>query len=40
VPVPEIVVAPGPGLASEPSPADPVSAVMATPHRLLEPVRA
>jgi DNA-binding HxlR family transcriptional regulator len=40
VPVREIVVAPGPGLAREPSPSDPVSTVMAAPHRLLEPIRA
>jgi DNA-binding HxlR family transcriptional regulator len=40
VPVQETVVAPGPGLAGDPSGADPVSAVMAAPHRLLEPIRA
>lgn len=39
VPVEEIVVAPGPGLASGPAGADPVSVAMAAPHRLLEPIR-
>jgi DNA-binding HxlR family transcriptional regulator len=40
VPVPELVVAPGPGLASTPGRADPVSLALGAPHRLLEPVRA
>jgi DNA-binding HxlR family transcriptional regulator len=37
VPVSDLVVAPGPGLAFPP-PADPVSQALATPHRLLEPL--
>ncbi len=37
VPVADLVVAPGPGLAS-PSPDDPVSQALQTPHRLLEPL--
>jgi DNA-binding HxlR family transcriptional regulator len=40
VPVQEIMVAPGPGLAGGPSRADPVSAALAGPHQLLEPIRA
>jgi DNA-binding HxlR family transcriptional regulator len=40
VPVQELVVAPGPGLASRPGRGDPVSVALAAPHRLLEPVRA
>ena len=40
VPVPDLLVAPGPGLASRPGEPDPVSAALAAPHRLLEPVRA
>jgi DNA-binding HxlR family transcriptional regulator len=37
VPVADLVVAPGPGLAS-PAPDDPVSQALKTPHRLLEPI--
>jgi DNA-binding HxlR family transcriptional regulator len=37
VPVADLVVVPGPGLAS-PSPDDPVSQALKTPHRLLEPI--
>jgi DNA-binding HxlR family transcriptional regulator len=40
VPVQDLLVAPGPGLASTPGGPDPVSASLASPHRLLEPVRA
>ena len=40
VPVQDIVIAPGPGLAGQPSRADPVSAVLSAPHRLLEPIRS
>jgi len=40
VPVQDLLVAPGPGLASTPASPDPVSAALASPHRLLEPVRA
>jgi hypothetical protein len=40
VPVPELVVAPGPGLAAEPAASDPVSIALAGPHRLLDPVRS
>jgi len=39
VPVRETLVEPGPGLASRPDP-DPVTAVLAQPHPLLEPIRA
>lgn len=39
VPVQDLLIAPGPGLVSEPAGADPVSVAMATTHRLLEPVR-
>jgi hypothetical protein len=39
VPVREMLVAPGPGLASRPDP-DPVTTVLAQPHPLLEPIRA
>ncbi len=35
----DLVVAPGPGLAAIPAKADPVSAVLNAPHRLLEPIR-
>ena len=35
----EMLVAPGPGLASRPDP-DPVTTVLAQPHPLLEPIRA
>jgi hypothetical protein len=35
----DLVVAPGPGLAAIPPNTDPVSAVLNTPHRLLEPIR-
>ena len=37
VPVTDLVVTPGPGLAS-PSPTDPVSQALRTPHRLLQPL--
>ncbi|MCW2905993.1 MAG: Transcriptional regulator, HxlR family, partial [Actinomycetia bacterium] len=40
VPVQDLLVAPGPGLASKPGGPDPVSASLASRHRLLEPVRA
>ena len=40
VPVQDLLVAPGPGLASKAAGPDPVSAALASPHRLLEPVRA
>lgn len=40
VPVADLLVAPGPGLPGRPGRADPVSVVLASPHRLLEPVRA
>ncbi|MGI8452244.1 MAG: winged helix-turn-helix transcriptional regulator [Streptosporangiaceae bacterium] len=40
VPVQDLLVAPGPGLASKPGCPDPVSAALASPHRLVEPVRA
>ncbi|HWC78528.1 MAG TPA: helix-turn-helix domain-containing protein [Pseudonocardiaceae bacterium] len=39
VPVPELVVAPGPGLAGQPAGRDPVTMAMAAPRRLLEPIR-
>jgi DNA-binding HxlR family transcriptional regulator len=39
VPLGETLVAPGPGLASDPDP-DPVTAALAEPHPLLEPIRA
>jgi hypothetical protein len=39
VPVQDMLVAPGPGLARRPPDADPVSVALASPHRLLEPVR-
>lgn len=39
VPVQDLLVAPGPGLAARPGRADPVSEALASPHRLLEPVR-
>jgi DNA-binding HxlR family transcriptional regulator len=35
----DLVVAPGPGLAAIPAKADPVSAALNAPHRLLEPLR-
>jgi DNA-binding HxlR family transcriptional regulator len=35
----DLVVAPGPGLAAIPPKADPVSAVLNAPHRLLQPIR-
>jgi DNA-binding HxlR family transcriptional regulator len=37
IPAVDLVVAPGPGLAA-PSPSDPVSQALRTPHRLLEPI--
>jgi DNA-binding HxlR family transcriptional regulator len=40
VPVQDLMVAPGPGLTAKPAGPDPVSAALASPHRLLEPVRA
>jgi DNA-binding HxlR family transcriptional regulator len=40
VPVPDLVVAPGPGLVTRPGGSDPVTVALAAPHRLLEPVRA
>ncbi len=40
VPVPDLLVAPGPGLVTRPAGTDPVSVTLAAPHRLLEPVRA
>jgi DNA-binding HxlR family transcriptional regulator len=40
VPVPDLLVVPGPGLVTSPDSADPVSAALASPHRLLEPVRS
>jgi DNA-binding HxlR family transcriptional regulator len=40
VPVQDLLVAPGPGLAIRPGGPDPVSAALASPHRLLAPVRA
>jgi DNA-binding HxlR family transcriptional regulator len=41
VAVQDLLVAPGPGLAARPGgQADPVSAALASPHRLLEPVRS
>ena len=40
VPVGDLVVAPGPGLAARPAAGDPVSRALAVPHRLLEPLRA
>ena len=40
VPVRDLLVAPGPGLATRPGGPDPVSAALASPHRLLEPVRS
>ena len=43
VPVPDLVMAPGPGLASPSAPppaTDPVSQALRTPHRLLEPLHA
>jgi DNA-binding HxlR family transcriptional regulator len=39
VPVQDLLVAPGPGLASSPAAADPVSLALTASHRLLEPVR-
>jgi hypothetical protein len=39
VPVQDLLVAPGPGLITSPDSADPVSAALVSPHRLLEPVR-
>jgi DNA-binding HxlR family transcriptional regulator len=39
VPVRDLLVAPGPGLASRPAAADPVSLALTASHRLLEPVR-
>jgi DNA-binding HxlR family transcriptional regulator len=39
VPVPDLVVAPGPGLTSRPA-TDPVSQALQTPHRMLEPLHA
>jgi hypothetical protein len=40
VAVQDLLVAPGPGLAARPGGADPVSMALASPHRLLEPVRS
>jgi hypothetical protein len=40
VPVQDLLVVPGPGLATRPASTDPVGAALAAPHRLLEPVRA
>lgn len=40
VPVIDIVVIPGPGLAAAPGGSNPVSRALATPHRLLEPLHA
>lgn len=39
VAVQDLLVAPGPGLATRPGGADPVSTALASPHRLLDPVR-
>jgi DNA-binding HxlR family transcriptional regulator len=40
LPVQDLLVAPGPGLTSRPARTDAISAALAGPHRLLEPVRA
>jgi HxlR-like helix-turn-helix len=40
VPVQDLLVAPGPGLVTRPDSTDPVSTALASPHRLLAPVRA
>jgi DNA-binding HxlR family transcriptional regulator len=40
VPVDDLVVAPGPGLAARPAAGDRVSRALAVPHRLLEPLHA